>query len=84
MQQKYCGLQSFWLKERRNQALRHMQHLEEQTAEPAERSGVGPEPEQELLREIQNLDRRLGQLAKNMQELQKNILLSSESPNIPI
>ena len=83
LQQKYFGLQSFWLKQRRNQAMQQLLRLEGQTAESTTESN-GPEPERELLREIQNLDARLGQLGKNMQELQKNIQLSSEAQNIPI
>ncbi len=62
LQQKYFGVQEFWLKQRKQKALEQIKVLEQQQQETLQF---------ELLREIQSLNSKLAELRKIAQQLQK-------------
>ena len=75
LQHKFCGLQEFRLRQRRQNLVRHIQALE--------REGSRPGLQFELLGEMQGLDRQLLQLREAMQKLQREIQRSSRSGQMP-
>ncbi|MEM9423478.1 MAG: DNA primase [Spirochaetota bacterium] len=76
LQQKYCGVQEFRLRERKEKTRRQIEILE------SEESGV--QLQLELLEEIQGFDRKLLDLRERIQQLQKEIRHSSKPDNFPM